>query len=693
MKTYKSKAYFTKVCCGCMLLFPIFGNIACTEEIDDSNFAIKTHQTAADYIDTNEDLSMISTLLKRVRLGDIEGASTLYNVLTARGNYTLFLPTNSAVQQFMDENEIASIENFNDEQAGLITKSCIIDNDEDPAYETADLPVKGSLSLPNLNDRLLSCHLNEDAEYIINGNSKITDEDHEVSNGFIHIVDHVIAPSALTLDKQIATADNMKVFSYLLQKTTWCDSLLENLDKSYEDPNRVLKEKHGQFVYYNARHRYIGYTALIEPDSIYEKALDFKVQLDNEGNLTNGEEILQKVTQKAQEVYGTKATEDLSHPDNAVNQFVAYHLLEGKMPFNRLIYHYNEYNYKFGDCLAPQLVNMPTNVWEFYPTLGQHRSIVKVTQVGDAGFEQDLDHKVYINRISTYANGPEEDYHETGVVDGYEGILVESNNGNNDNNALNGYYFPINQLLLYTNGFRDELYKRRLRIDTATMLPELVTNNFRACTRTCFDNNFFENVPRITNNTQIVYGQVLTNESWGDLWGDCVRVFGLYDFTLKLPPVPKDGTYEIRMGNSHGYIRGMVQLYFGDDPDNLMPAGLPYDMRAAPEETNPEIPWIKDGDDWVTNFENDKFMKNQGYMKGPQYFTECTGHADSPCRGRGGRWGVIRKIVTTADLKADKTYYMRFKSALKKYDAELALDYFEFASTAVYNGAKPEDIW
>lgn len=44
-------------------------------------------------------------------------------------------------------------------------------------------------------------------------------------------------------------------------------------------------------------------------------------------------------------------------------------------------------------------------------------------------------------------------------------------------------------------------------------------------------------------------------------------------------------------------------------------------------------------------------------------------------------------------MKAGKTYYLRFKSALKKLDAELELDYFEYASTPVYNGVEPEDIW
>ena len=58
-----------------------------------------------------------------------------------------------------------------------------------------------------------------------------------------------------------------------------------------------------------------------------------------------------------------------------------------------------------------------------------------------------------------------------------------------------------------------------------------------------------------------------------------------------------------------------------------------------------------------------------------------------------GSAAAIRLIVTTADMKADKTYYLRFKSALKKLNGQLFVDYFEYVPTSVYNGATAEDIW
>ena len=695
MKTNIYKEFILKFFWGLSALGILCTHISCRENIDSSNYAITHQQTAADFIETHQEFSIINELFHQATLGSTAGASSLHSVLSARGNYTIFLPTDEAVRNYLAENGIINHHELNQEQIELITKSCIIDNGNTTAYETPDLPVKGSLAHPNLNNRLLTCTMDKQSRYIINGTSMIVDEDNEVSNGFIQVVDAVIAPSSLTLDRQIGAAGNMKVFHYLLTETAWADSLHDNLDMSYEDPNRPVKKKVGNSYYDNAQHRYVGYTAMVEPDSIYEQQLGLKVELDENGQLKNGPAFVEKLREKAQPVYGTQAPDDLKHPDNAINRFVAYHLLEGKMPYNRLVFHYNEYGYKYGSYLAPQTTNMPTNVWEYYTTLGKHRCLVQVTQVGDAGFERDIEHKMYVNRISTYANGPEDDYHETGVVPGYAGHLISATNGEYDNNALNGYYFPINELMMYTPGLRNELGRQRIRMDFATILPELVSNNLRGCSRTAFDSDkrYFSNIIHQTTSTELSYSHVLSSAPWGDSWGDVISAIGLYDLTLRLPPVPKDGTYEFRIGNCHMDIRGMAQLYFGDDPNRLTPTGLPYDMRQTPGPNTPDLPWKKDTDDWIYNYENDKALRNQGYMKGPHYFTECNGQGNSTLRNRGGSYATFRRIITTANLKADKTYYLRIKSVLKKTDAQLVLDYLEFAPSHVFNGATREDIW
>ena len=697
MKTYKNHCCISvkirnAIGLMCCLMLSL---LSCTEKIDDDNFAIKTQLTIADFIDENPDFSMMKTVFEKVKMRDVANASPIYSMLTARGNYTVFLPGNDAVLAFLKEHGVENIEELDAENLDLIAKSCIIDNGDKSAYSTADFPTEGSFEQANLNDRLLSSSMNELSEYIINGTSKVIVEDNELSNGYVHVVDVVLAPSALTLDKLIAEASNTKIFTMLLEKTSWCDSLHKNLDLSYEDLDRPEKFQLGgnPLTFFWARHRYLGYTALVETDSVYEKTLGMKIETDENGRLVNGEALLQSVETLAASCYGNAQAGNYTHPDNAVNQFVAYHLFDGKIAYQKFVHHYNEYGYKFGDAKEPQTANMPTNVWAYYTSKGKHRGLIQVTQVGDAGFENDMNHTMYVNRISEYANGPEEDYKEIGVVANYEGIRLHPYNGTDDNNALNGYYYPIDQLLFYTEGLRTQLANRRMRIDMTTFLPEMYSNNFIGGEYMRFENGYFDNIIHESGETVLLYLMQASAAGWNDYQGDELMVSGLYDITMKLPPVPRSGTYEVRLGAAHNPSRGMCQFYFGDDPDRLKPAGLPYDMRQIPEPENPNIPWIADTEDWSTNYEIDKNLRNQGYMKGPQYFTVCSGSADMPVRKRGGIYGVVRRIVTVANMDADKDYYIRFKTALRKSDSRLFLDYIEYASTNVYNGVVAEDIW
>ena len=243
---------------------------------------------------------------------------------------------------------------------------------------------------------------------------------------------------------------------------------------------------------------------------------------------------------------------------------------------------------------------------------------------------------------------------------------------------------------MYTTAVREELYRRRLRIDFNTILPELLSNNVRCSRHSAFEIGYFDHITRESSGTQLLYSKADAPGDWWCYQGDYFLLSGQYDATIQLPPIPKDGTYELRMAVVHNPTRGMCQIYFGDDPDRLLPVGLPYDMRQTPGPDNPAMPWMEETDDPQTNQEIDKNLRNQGYMKGPRYYTVGNGKGDAPVRSRSRS---MRRIITVADLKADKVYYIRFKSALKKLDSQCQLDAIEFASSYVYNGVKAEDVW
>ena len=673
---------------------------SCKEDISEDNYSIKTQETMSEYLANNPaKYSSLKHIFDIVKLGNSADASSLTSVLSARGNYTLFAPNNEAVDAYVKTLGLNSVDELSYEQAQLIAYSCLIDNGDDAAYEESEFPTPGTFAIPNFNDRLLSCAQDTTggvSSYIINGNARVAQTNTEVSNGMIHEVTSVIAPSSDNVYELIASADNMKIISHLIEATSYSDTMaLAAIDNEYEKESYPEKfQMSGIADTKYMQHRYMGYTALVEPDSVFEQDWSISLVKDAEGNVTNWDQVMEIVKNKCEAVYGTAAQGDLKNPDNAINRFVAYHFMQGRMAYDRFVHHYNEYGYKYGDNKKPQTNNLPVNVWDYYATIGKYRGLIKITQVGDTGFEHDLNHTIYANRISIYNDGTTGDYTETGVKDA--GIKISPDNGKNDNSAVNGYYFPVNKILLYDSNVRNELGNERIRIDITTMLPEIASNSVRGNGYFRFPNGYFDNITNESSGTILLYLMDAYSSSggaWRDYQGDEVMVAGLYDFVLKLPPVPVDGTYEIRMGASHNTLRGMAQIYFGSDPLRLVPAGLPYDMRQTVGTS--AIPWVADGDDESVNAENDKNMRNQGYMKAPNYFCITNGKGDPAdvVRNVGGSSAALRRIITVSDMSADKTYYLRFKSALKKLDSQLFLDYFEIVPTSVYNGVKAEDIW
>lgn len=680
---------------------------ACQENINDDNYAIKKELTMTDRLAEDPELSGIKAIFDRVRLGNSSNASSLTSVLSARGNYTVFAPTNAALRSYVYSlTGSEDISSLSDEQAQLVAYNCIIDNGDNGAYETPDFPVKGAFALPNLNDRLLTSQQEEETQdYIINGTSRLTSENIEVSNGVLHIVDAVISLSSNTVAEMIQDAPNMKVMGRLLSETTWADSLIVDRDVDYENKEHVELMPRSLLAVYRdfivPQKRYLGFTAFVETDDVYESELGITLQKDAEGNITNWDDLLTALRAKAEAVYGTQDADNLTSPENAINRFVAYHFVEGKMAYNRFVTHYNEVGYKFGsDAKNPQTTNYTVDVWEYYRTMGKYHDLVKITQVPTG------DHEIYLNRVSRYNDGFDGDYSEVSTIAHTPGVglnvLVDADNGEYDNNALNGYYYPIHGLLLKTNEVSDALGGERIRFDLTAALPEMQSNSLKSSDYHYFEHGFFDGITNESSNTHITYLSAAWGggANWTDFQGDEFLFGGLFDFVLRLPPVPKTGTYEIRMGISQNPLRGMAQLYFGEDPYRLTPTGLPLDLRQSVDPSNnPQLNWQGERDDSKlddeTRIENDKNLRNQSYMRAPMYFTASDGSGEKLARylPNGYDYCVVRRIVGIQYMEAHKTYYIRFKSALKKLDAQFFVDYFEYCPSIIYNGAEAENPW
>lgn len=669
---------------------------SCSENLDEGDFAIAKEQTISDYLAENAEYSQILALFERVSLGHKEGASSLRAVLSARGNYTIFAPTNDAINSYVADllGSGKSISDLSDEEAELIAYSCIIDNGTEQAYESPDFPQEGgAFNKSDLNDRTITCEErteegSETPYYYINGKSQVVKTDVRLSNGYLHAVGSVIAPSNENVPDLIKEADNMNIMGALLHYTGWDEKLTDYMDVAYENAEHEQTIKLPNLATFAvAQHRYLGFTGLVETDDVFARygvpsPQGFNVE--DGGTLANWNDVLAAIQPIAEGAYGPDTTGgDLKNEDNPVNRFVAYHFLEGKMAHNKFVQHMCEYGYKYGDIMNPQQKEFSVDIWDYFTTVGKHRGLVKIMQ-------EAVSHDLFANRTCKY--DVEGSYEQTEVL--HKGVQVMATNGENDNNARNGFYYPIDDLFMMDAKTADAMGNERIRFDITTILPELLNSGARNVTYMYFDdNNYFENITGCSDDTKLLYltSAPVGGAGWCDYEGDEFMVLGVYDFTLKLPPVPKDGTYELRMGVSQNSLRGMCQIYFGDDAKSLLPVGLPYDMRNQYLDQDENVAWFNDTNlDEGTIIEKDKNMRNHGYMKGPKYFNRNDGTGNNTARDYSGN---VRKIITTQNLKADKTYYIRFKSCLEDNASQFFSDYFEWCPRSIYNGVDPEDKW
>lgn len=260
-------------------------------------------------------------------------------------------------------------------------------------------------------------------------------------------------------------------------------------------------------------------------------------------------------------------------------------------------------------------------------------------------------------------------------------VLSPSEIGDVDQQALNGIYHYVDQVLDYNQETRDVVFNDRIRIMAATLSPEFMNCGARGNTEraTGFKMvegwDFHGKTPTMT---------LRKRDVWMVTYADCIDMVGQFDVTFKLLPVPKEGTYEVRFAYGWGDMRGKVQVYFGTDPDGLLPMGLPIDFTLWP--IDPLIGWVADtpGDE-EGNRAIDKAMRNRGYMK------DMDSWAQGGANILRAQPMKLRKILTTENMSPEKDYYIRIKLVVDNPQAELPINYFEIVPKSIYAGVEAED--
>jgi len=528
---------------------------SCTSDnVTGDAFYTFTGESVASFCENNPELSIFNRMI------DESGSKPL---LSLYGHYTCFAPTDSAFTAYFKAQNITYEDLTEADKKAIVNDHVIKDISRD---YISDEFQDGAIPTPNMGGRyLIVSYSNSGNSLVININktSPILSKDNIVHNGVVHIIGSVIVFSQETLLVALKANDNFKLFAEAFELTNLVDSVSELYDMSYQDPSPGRDYDGAHSIASNAKvvhMKKLGYTLFAEPDKIFAAA-----------GITN----ISQLVSYAEKYYGTADKDNYTSRKNALNKFISYHLLDRQMPSNGMIYS--------GGNTAPSGVNKRQ---EYYETMLKLRLMeIKAPDVGSTAG----------NQINTT---------RAGKFVGIDPSLT-------DIEAFNGYIHGLTDILVYdeTVMTQDVLHKR-LRIDAHAIPSALTNNNIR-----------WNDVNQPYTITPDFCGESFTcnpatnitlwgSTGWDDFQGDEIVMSGWYDFTLRLPPIPP-GTWEIRMGYSTDpsyHTRGIAQLFIDGQIQ-----GIPINMDIQGD--NARIGWVADDQTPDNGVENDKMMRNRGYMK------------------------------------------------------------------------------
>ena len=642
------------------LLLPLssFLTTSCSEDDSDAplNFYSSVRLTAAGFIESDEaQFSDFKSILER---------GNYLSMLKTYGHYTVFAPTNDAIQLYLKENGYATIDAIPNDKCDTLARTHIV---QDKAYFTTDMG--DAVSPVNMNDDYIQMTSDSDVTnnnallIYVNKNSRIIQKDDSVTNGVVHVIDHVINASNQFLPALMEENPNLSIFCQALRLTGMADSLTKYVDETYTvDPDSAVGGKGFKVPYGTANdgtaskqcqtwypeHRYFKFTAFVETDSIYR---------------AHGINNLEDLKRYAKEVYDESYPEDAGKYDedfkdrrNPLNRFISYHLI------NRIGSREYWVHCK-GDIYEQKFLYNVYDPEDYFETMAPHTLI---------RFCSNPSEEIYINRKALVKNTKLE-------VRGVR-VLKDDEGDEYTQTCSNGMYHYIDDILVYSADVRNNVLNRRIRIDGSCLSSDFMNARARIYymgkseQMIGFKNGFLADFKMHNSNTFIGCGNEQTG--WRHHQGSGVCITGeKFDASVKLPPVPHDGTYEVRLGYSTGDDRGIAQVYLNNEP-----CGIPISFRNFDSGYHFE----PDTEDEDENKAIDKAMRNRGFMKAMDSY----GSSSEPFRIY---TNDIRRILVRQYMRADQDNWLRFRQILEGSTLYMSIDYIELCPKDVYDNPEGED--
>ncbi|MBQ7442897.1 MAG: fasciclin domain-containing protein, partial [Bacteroidaceae bacterium] len=209
----------------------VAGVTSCSDDIPSESYYTFKGEMLSDYLRNRPEFSDFTTIVTRAGKMDL---------LSTYGRYTCFAPTNDAVQLYLRQNNITSLEQLSDQDCDTIASTAIVEY----IYGTSDFVGVNFLGRTNMLGRNLSV---ESTPVIENGDTVNTTyrinrtgliimslANDSVENGIVHPVSEMVVASNLTLPTVMKEDPNISIFNTALALTGLDQQMVRIEDTSYD---------------------------------------------------------------------------------------------------------------------------------------------------------------------------------------------------------------------------------------------------------------------------------------------------------------------------------------------------------------------------------------------------------------------------------------------------------------------------
>ncbi len=647
-----------------------FALTSCSDDPDAENFYTFKGKMMSEYLQQHEAFSEFTAIVERAGMMEL---------LATYGAYTCFPPTNDAVQTFLKKLRLTSISELTDADCDTLVRTHIVKN----MYTTADMD-DGVLSTANMNRRYIevSHGLDDDdnAVVFLNGTSHIIFalQDDSVENGIMQPITEVLESSNRMIHDVMKQNPNISLYVEAFERAGLRDSLYQYKDAEW-DPTVYPRYRYISHVNRETAtvpdEKRTGYTVFVPTDSV----------LREKYGITTVEGLYQKACDIYDVVYPEDADADyhdfahITHPKNPLHRFLAYHVVTRDV---------KGWNY-----LTPVkdvgILTTVMNPVDWYETMLPHTMMKfeRLTVRKWAGAS--VLGQRYVNRRY------DDEFQVLGT------LIRPTVETAYKQDARNGRYFYVDDILAFDPTTRDIVLNDRIRMDFSTIFPELMTNDIRLNERNngmkfqdpdydetgkygrnyYFPNGYLKGVT-LNDGCHFVYRR--PHDYYDSYEGDEMNLFGDFDISFKIPPVPYEGDWQIRIGFAAEGTRGVAQIYFDD-----VPQGIPLDMTK--QLNDPSIL----GSDWKADYASmsqidlstdQKVLKNKGYYRGAAggYRYDSGGSTSTTIFATQPQ--TIRMVICTTHIDPNVDHFLRIRCVSTKQgnDNEFMLDYLELVPKSVY---------